>query len=45
MENITTEIREALLVLVPFTEKNHELVQLDMNFGVFKNAIKLGQNI
>ncbi|MBP1749432.1 MAG: hypothetical protein H6Q52_1971 [Deltaproteobacteria bacterium] len=43
--SITTSIREALLVLIPFTENNHELIQPDMNFSLFKNAIKIGQNI
>ncbi len=45
LENITTGIRDALLVLVPFTENNHELIQPDMNVSLFKNALKLGQNI
>lgn len=45
MENISIGIREALLVLVPFTESNQELIQSDMNFSLFKNALRLGQNI
>lgn len=45
IENVTIGIREALLVLVPFIENNQELIQPDLNFSIFKNAIKLGQNI
>ena len=45
LQNITTKMRGASLVFVPFSEDNNELVQPDMNFGLFKNALKFGQNI
>ncbi len=45
LENITAAIREASLILVPFTENNQELIQPDINFSLFKNSIRLGQNI
>ena len=45
LPDITIGIKEASLVLVPFIENNQELIQPDTNFSLFKNAIKLGQNI
>ena len=45
LQDITIEIRESFLVLVPFTDSNNELIQPDMNFSLFKNSIRLGQNI
>lgn len=45
LPNITARIRDASLVLVPFAENNQELVQLDMNFSLFKNTLRLGQGI
>lgn len=45
LNDLTAEIREALLVLIPFKENHQELVQSDMNFSLFKNSLKLGQKI
>jgi hypothetical protein len=45
LPDITIAIKEASLVLVPFIENNQELIQPDTNFSLFKNAIKLAQNL
>ncbi len=38
-------LREALLVLFPVTETDHEYIQPDINCGLMKNVLEQGKNI
>jgi ribosomal protein S27AE len=40
LSDVSISIRQASLVLLPFTDKNQELIEPDMNLSLFKNAIK-----
>lgn len=45
LPNIRMTLREALLVLFPVTETDHEYIQPDINCGFMKNALEQGRNI
>ncbi len=45
LPDIKIKVREALLVLFPFAETNHECVQPDIRCGFMKNALEWGRNI
>jgi len=45
LPDIKLNVREALLVLIPFTATQHEYIQPDINCGFMKNALEWGRNI
>lgn len=45
LPHIKMKVREALLVLFPFTETDHECIQPDIKCGFMKNALQWGRNI